>query len=347
MRAVVCVPGDTEVTEVPDPSPGEDEVVVEVDACGLCGSDVHFIADGLTQTGQILGHEFGGHIVETGRAVTGWRVGQAVAVNPLGSCRACRLCGRGLPFRCEAVPNVGINAPGAYAEYVAVPQGQLIALPDELPVEMGAHAEPLAVALQAVAHADAGPGDTALVYGVGTIGLNVIMGLRLAGVELIVAAGRSPGRRAAAELVGADEVIDTREIGVAEYARQKGHRFAAAFECSAAPGAFEEAMGVLEPGGTCVEVALSSESTAVTLGALVGDGLRLAGSCAFSYPTYQAAVEHIAAGRVPVTALISERVSLDDTPAALVRLRRPGELVRVLTRPGATSTERPSTSAAQ
>jgi (R,R)-butanediol dehydrogenase/meso-butanediol dehydrogenase/diacetyl reductase len=335
MRAVVCVPGDTEVAEVSDPSPAEGEVVVAVDACGLCGSDVHFIADGLTQPGQILGHEFGGRIVELGRAVTGWRVGQAVAVNPLGSCRSCRICDRGLPFRCEAVPNLGINAPGAYAEYVAVPQGQLIELPGELPVELGAHAEPLAVALQAVAHADPGPGDTALVYGVGAIGLNVIMALRLAGVDTIVAAGRSPGRRAAAAKVGADEVIDTREIGVTEYAREHGHRFAAAFECSAAPKAIEDAMSVLEPGGVCVEVALTPESAAVPLFPLVGEGLRLAGSCAFSYPAYRAAVEHIAAGRVPVTALISERVSLDDTPSALVRLRTPGELVRVLTRPGA------------
>jgi threonine dehydrogenase-like Zn-dependent dehydrogenase len=334
MRAVVCVPGDTEVTEVRDPSPREGEVVVEVDACGLCGSDVHFIAAGLTEPGQILGHEFGGRIVETGPAVTGWRVGQAVAVNPLGSCRSCRICTRGLPFRCEVRPNVGITAPGAYAEYVAVPQGQLVELPGELPVETGAHAEPLAVALRAVAHAAPGPGDTVLVHGVGTIGLNVIMALRLAGAGSIVAAGRSRGRRAAAAQVGAAAVIDTRVIAVTDYARRNGRRFAAAFECSGAPGAVEEAMGVLEPGGTCVQVALTPGSAAVPLLPLVGDGLRLVGSCAFAYPDYEAAVEHIAAGRVPVAALISERVDLDGTPSALMRLRSPGRLVRVLTRPG-------------
>lgn len=335
MKAVVCVPGGCEVAEVPDPRPATGEVVVEVDACGLCGSDVHTIASGRARDGQILGHEFGGHIAELGPDVQGWKTGQAVAVSPLGSCRQCRPCRRGLPFRCEAVPNLGVSAPGAYAEYVAVPHGQLVALPSGLPVEMGAHAEPLAVALEAVTQAGVGPGDAALVYGAGTIGLNVIMCLRLAGVDLIVAAGRSAGRRAAAAAAGADAVIDTREVGVGEYARRGGHRFAAVLECSAAPGAVSEALDVLEPGGICVEVALASGDAPVPLMRLVGDGLRLVGSCAFSHATYQAAVGHIASGRVPVAALISERVSLAGVPGALARLRTPGELVRVLTRPGA------------
>jgi threonine dehydrogenase-like Zn-dependent dehydrogenase len=338
MRAVVCVPDGCEVTDVPDPHPATGEVVVQVDACGLCGSDVHAVEYGMARPGHILGHEFGGHIVAVGDGVTGWRTGQPVAVNPLGSCGRCRACGNGLPFRCAAVPNLGVSAPGAYAEYVAVPQGQLTSLPPEVPAELGAHAEPLAVALQAVTNAGVRPGDDVLVYGVGTIGLNVIMALRLAGAGRIVAAGRSPGRRAAAAAAGADEVFDTRETGVREHADQHaerhGHRFAAVLECSAAPGAVAEALDVLEPGGVCVEVALTPESVPVPLGRLVGEGLRLAGSCAFTYEAYRAAVEHVVAGRVPVGALISERVSLADTPSALVRLRRPGELVRILARPG-------------
>jgi threonine dehydrogenase-like Zn-dependent dehydrogenase len=334
MRAVVCVPGGTEVADVPDPEPGARDVVVQVDACGLCGSDVHAVAAGFARRGQILGHEFSGRIVGTGPGVTGWRAGQAVAVNPLGCCGACRACGAGVPFRCDAVPNLGITAPGAFAQYVAVPQGQLVALPDGLPVELGAHAEPLAVALQAVSQAGAGPGDAVLVYGVGPIGLSVIMALRLAGVDAVVAAGRSAGRRAAAASVGADVVIDTRQIGVTEYARQAGLRFTAAIECSGAPGSVAEALGLLEPGGSCVEVALTSEDAAVPLLRMVGDGLRLSGTCAFSNPVYEAAVGHLAAGRVPAADLISDRVSLEDTPAALVRLREPGDLVRILTRPG-------------
>ncbi|MBX6355232.1 MAG: alcohol dehydrogenase catalytic domain-containing protein [Micromonosporaceae bacterium] len=333
MRAVVCVPGGVEVAEVADPVARPGEVVVAVEACGLCGSDVHAIEHGMTVDGQILGHEFAGRVVEAGSDVDAGLVGRAVAVNPVGSCGSCRACARGVPFQCPAVPNVGITAPGAYAQYVAVPQGQLVRLPDHLPVELGAHAEPLAVALHAVDLARVGPGDCVLVYGVGPIGLNAVIALRLAGVDAVVAAGRSPGRRAAAAAVGADVVVDTREVSIVDYAKQHGTRFTAVLECSAAPGAAMEALEVLAPGGTFVEVGLATDVAPVPLPRLVGEGLTLTGSCAFDAPTYQRAVDHIVAGRAPVAALISERVGLDATPEALVRLRTPGELVRLLTRP--------------
>ena len=334
MRAVVCVPGGTEVAEVPDPVAGPGEVVIEVEACGLCGSDVHAIEHGLTQPGQILGHEFAGRIAEVGAGVTGWQAGQAVAVNPLGACQACIECAAGLPFRCSALPNLGLSAPGAYAEYVAVQAGQLVRLPDGLPVDQGAHAEPLAVALQAVRQAGVGPGDAVLVHGVGSIGLNAIMALRLAGVDHIVGAGRSPGRRGAAADVGADAVIDTREISLRDYVAESGRKFQAVLDCSGAVGLFAESLEVLAGGGTFVEVALATEAPNVSLFGLVQGGFRMAGTCAYSYASYEAAVGHLAAGRVPADAIISERVSLDDTPSALARLQTPGDLVRLLSLPG-------------
>jgi threonine dehydrogenase-like Zn-dependent dehydrogenase len=333
MRAVVCVPGGVEVAEVKDPVPGPDEVVVAVEACGLCGSDVHAIEQGLTAAGQILGHEFGGRVVEVGSSVDDGRIGQAVAVNPLGSCGSCRACARGVPLQCPVVPNVGITAPGAYAQYVSVAERQLVRLPDDLPVEMGAHAEPLAVALNAVDLARVGAGDSALVYGVGPIGLNAIMALRLAGVDTVVGAGRSAGRRAAAAAVGADAVVDTRAVSIADVVADRGARFTAVLECSGAPGALAEALDVLEPGGVCVEVALATDVTPVPSIRLVAEGLTLTGNCAFDARTYDRAVAHIVTGQVPVASLISERVGLDATPEALVRLRTPGELVRLLTRP--------------
>ncbi|MGH3166409.1 MAG: zinc-dependent alcohol dehydrogenase, partial [Trebonia sp.] len=179
------------MSEVPDPAPAPDEVVIQVEACGLCGSDVHTLQNGQAADGQILGHEFSGRLVALGREVTGWREGQPVAASPLGSCGKCRICARGLAFRCPAAPNIGITRQGAYAEYIAVPARQLVALPEELPAEIGAHAEPLSVASQAVELSGAGPGDPVLVYGTGPIGLYAIMALRLAGAGPIVAAGRS------------------------------------------------------------------------------------------------------------------------------------------------------------
>jgi threonine dehydrogenase-like Zn-dependent dehydrogenase len=323
----------TTVGEVPDPTPAADEVVVAVDACGLCGSDVHSLQNGQAAPGQILGHEFSGRIVAVGSEVSGWDEGQAVAASPLGSCGKCRICARGLAFRCPVVENIGITKQGAYAQFVAVPARQLVALPEDLAVEVGSHAEPLSVASQAAKLARVGPGDPVLVYGVGPIGLYAIMALKLAGAGPIVAAGRSAGRRQAAADVGADVVIDTREISVAEYARQSGTLFAAVLECSASPGAFNEALAVTEPGGTVVEVALTPEQATIPLFGILSEGQHIVGACAFSDETYRESVAHLAAGRVPVERLVSERVSLDDTPDALRRLQTPGTLVRILSRP--------------
>ncbi|MBO0802494.1 MAG: alcohol dehydrogenase catalytic domain-containing protein [Nocardiopsaceae bacterium] len=333
MRAVLCHGTEAEVAEARDPSPAPDEVVVAVEACGLCGSDVHSLQNGEAADGQILGHEFSGRIAARGRDVTGWAEGQPVAASPLGSCGKCRICARGLNFRCPAAPNIGINRQGAYAQYVAVPARQLVALPRELPVELGAHAEPLSVGSQAVKLSGAGAGDPVLVFGVGPIGLYAIMALRLAGAGPIVAAGRSAGRREAAADVGADVVLDTRSRPVREWAEESGTKFAAALECSAAPGAFGELLDLLEPGGTCVEVALTPEEARVPLFGMLSEGLHLVGSCAFSDETYRESVDHLVAGRVPADRLISERVPLDGTPDALVRLRTPGTLVRILSRP--------------
>jgi threonine dehydrogenase-like Zn-dependent dehydrogenase len=333
MRAVLCEGTRAFVAEVPDPAPAPDEVIVEVDACGLCGSDVHALQGGQVARGQILGHEFSGRIAALGREVTGWQEGQPVAASPLGSCGKCRTCARGLAFRCEAAPNIGITRQGAYAQYVAVPARQLVALPAGLPVEVGSHAEPLSVALQAVSLARAGPGDPVLVYGVGPIGLYAIIGLRMAGAGPIVAAGRSAGRREAAAAVGADVVLDTRQVPVTAYAEESGTRFAAVLECSASPGAFTEAMTVTEPGGTVVAVALTPEAPPLPLFGMVSEGLHLVGACAFSDETYRVAVGHLASGRAPVERLVSERVTLDQTPQALARLRAPGSLVRVISRP--------------
>jgi len=333
VRALVCVPGGTEVADVPEPRPGDADVVVEVEACGVCGSDVHLVESGHAAVGQVLGHEFSGRVVATGRAANRWRIGQPVSVNPVGGCGDCRPCRAGLPFRCPRVPNIGIDAPGAYAEYVAVPQTQLVALPEDVDPEVGAYAEPLAVALRAVDLASPAPTDTALVYGVGAIGLNVIAALRIVGVDHIVAVGRSPGRRRAATAVGADDVLDSGQTDLVTWARAQSLSFQAGFDCSGAPGALAETLSVLGPGGVSVQVALRSDPETVDVGALVGRGLSLVGSCAFRPSDFEAAVQHLLAGRVSGASLVSERVPLEQAPDALVRLRRAGDLVRVLVQP--------------
>jgi threonine dehydrogenase-like Zn-dependent dehydrogenase len=333
MRALVVTgPGETEVAETAAARPARGEVVVRVDTCGICGSDVHAVARGRATAGQVLGHEFSGTISEIGEGVDGWRSGQRVAVNPLGSCGQCQRCRRGLPFWCE-VPNIGLSAPGALAEYVAVPALQLAALPDAVALRVGARAEPLAVALNATARGHVRPGDGALVFGVGPIGLNVIVALRLAGAGTIVAVGRSAGRREAAGELGADVVLDGRQTDAAAYVAEHGLEIGSAYECAGSPDALATALASLSPGGVCVEVALTPQPVTISPLALLRNGLTLTTSSAFAPDTYLRAVELLADGRVPVERLVSARLGLSDAPGALMRLRDPGALISIAIEP--------------
>jgi threonine dehydrogenase-like Zn-dependent dehydrogenase len=333
VKALVMQPGGVEVVERPDPVASPDGAVVAVHSCGICGSDVHVVEAGVRRRGQVLGHEFSGTVVSVGDDAGDLRVGQVVAVNPLGGCGSCAACEQGLPLLCAEVPNLGLTAPGGFAELVAVPRAQLFPLPDGVDPELGAHAEPLAVALHAIAMARAAPGDDALVFGVGPIGLRVILGLRACGAGRIVAVGRSPGRRSAAAAVGADVVLDSRETDVAAWAASAGLSFPQVYECSAAPDALTQCVPTLAVGGTVVEVGLPSEPATLDTRLFVGRNLHLVGSCAFGVAEYRRALELLCSGAVDVRPLVSERVPLAGAPDALARLRRPGDLVGVLVQP--------------
>ena len=333
MRALVTTSAGIELDDVPAPNPPPGGVVVQVLACGICGSDVHLVQDGRAAAGTVLGHEFAGVISAVGKGVTGWHEGRPVAVNPIGSCGTCAACRAELPFRCATVPNLGMSAPGAFAEYVAVPQEQLVGLPAGLDPWVGSRAEPLAVALRAVELGGVREGDAVAVFGVGSIGLNVIIGLRLAGAGRIVAVGRSAGRRAAAATFGADVVLDAGETSLVDYAAREGISFASTYECAGAATALDECTQVLVPGGTCVQVALPSEPVSFNLRGLAGRGQKIVGSCAFVASNYEAAVDHLASGRVAAEPLVSARVPLREGADMFVKLRTPGDLVGVVVEP--------------
>jgi threonine dehydrogenase-like Zn-dependent dehydrogenase len=330
----VRVPGGVAVAEQPDPVAGPGEVVVAVHSCGICGSDVRAAEANTGRAHGIPGHEFSGTVVEIGREVDGWRVGQAVAVNPLGGCGACEWCQRGMLIRCTGRPNLGLGAPGGFAEYVSAHHSQLYALPEGLAVEYGSRVEPLAVGLRAIADAGSPAGANAIVFGVGPIGLHLIQGLRALGAATIVAVGRSSaGRREAAARVGADVVLDSRETDVADYVVEHGLEIAQAYECSADPGALVVLGRAVRGAGAIVMVAIPREPVLVDAHLLVNRGQHLVGACAFGSSDYARSLEMIASRKVEVETLITERVPLEAGPEAFVRLRHPGDLVSVLVQP--------------
>jgi threonine dehydrogenase-like Zn-dependent dehydrogenase len=237
-------------------------------------------------------------------------------------------------IRCTGRPNLGLNAPGGFAEYVAAHQSQLFALPEGMPTEYGSRVEPLAVGVRAIVEGGDPKGQNAIVYGVGPIGLHLVQALRADGAETIVAVGRSSvGRREAAAKVGADVVLDSRETDVADYVSQKGIDISQAYECSADEQALVVLSRAVRPAGTIVAVALGWTPAAFDTHLFVAKGQRMFGSCASGNGDYARALELIASRAVDVEPLISERIPLAEGPDAFVRLRHPGNLVSILVQP--------------
>ncbi|MBL7518911.1 alcohol dehydrogenase catalytic domain-containing protein, partial [Frankia sp. CNm7] len=191
-----------EVVTVDDPTPGPDELVVAVGACGICGSDLKSYS--ALPAGSVLGHEFCGEVVAAGtRARETWREGQFVAAMPVRACGRCRWCLADEPAHCERADLLGVGgAAGAFAELVRVDANLAVALPTSVG-DVGAAVEPLAVGLHAAVTAGIRPGDRVLVLGGGSVGTAVtVWARRLGAVEVVVSDPAAP-RRAGAAAVGA------------------------------------------------------------------------------------------------------------------------------------------------
>jgi threonine dehydrogenase-like Zn-dependent dehydrogenase len=228
VKAVSCSHGTLSVVDLPDPHPGEGQLVLDVRACGICGSDLHAKdhADELTEvmaeigyrdfmrgdTPTVLGHEFAGVIAERGsRTPKALRAGMTVVSFPLVRSRG-------------AVQLTGLSplAPGGYAEQVLVEAALTFPVPNGLAVDMAAMTEPMAVALHAVRRSEIKKSDTSIVIGCGPVGLAVICQLKARGVGTVVASDFSPARRALATRCGADVVVDPTVDSPYEKAASKG-----------------------------------------------------------------------------------------------------------------------------
>jgi (R,R)-butanediol dehydrogenase/meso-butanediol dehydrogenase/diacetyl reductase len=197
-----------EVADVDDPTPGAGELVLQVTACGICGSDLKLRPS--MRAGLVMGHEFCGEVVAKGADTDpAWQVGRHVTALPIFGCGQCLACLAGEPAHCEQADLVGVGgSPGGFAEYVRVHQRETVALPDDLDPSLGALVEPLAVGLHAVERARIRSGDTVLVVGAGPVGLSVITWAARSGASELVVSDPSAVRREAAAQFGATRIIE-------------------------------------------------------------------------------------------------------------------------------------------
>lgn len=245
-----------EVRDWPDPTPGPKEVVLEVRACGVCGSDVHFyetdqegyiLYPGLTKFPTILGHEFSGRVVACGPEVEMLQVGDMVTAEEMIWCGRCIPCRNGYPNQCENLEEIGFTIPGAFAKYIVLDEKYCWKIDaiaerlgdEEAAYDLGALTEPTCVAYNAMFERAHGfrPGHYVAVFGAGPIGLAATGLARAAGAGLVVAFDVSPSRLELAQKVGADYTYNPREVNPAEVLMtlSKGAGFDFYVEAAGAP----------------------------------------------------------------------------------------------------------------
>ncbi len=330
-----------EVREWADPEVGPNDVLLEIQACGVCGSDMHFyetddqnyiLYPGLTKFPTILGHEFSGKVVEMGKNVKNLKPGDYVTVEEMIWCGRCTACRNGYPNHCERLEEIGFTIPGAFAKYIAVDEkfcwkvdGILDRYGRDKGLEMAAMTEPTTVAYNGMFERAGGfrPGHFVSVFGSGPIGLAAIGLAEAAGAGMIVAFEISPQRRGLAKKIGADYVYDPREVSPSQVMMElsKGAGFDFQVEAAGAPHLtvpqMEKAMAI---NGKVVQIGRAARTVPMYLETFqVRRGQFFGAQGHSGHETFPNVVRLVASGRLDLSPIITGRFGLDDTVAAIAR----------------------------
>lgn len=323
---------DVRLAEEPVPVPLAGQSLIEVIAVGLCGSDLHWYEDGGIGDARLTRPLVAGHEI-AGIVVGGRRDGQRVAVDPSIPCLGCDMCVRGYRNLCRNVIFAGHSTQdGGLQQLLAWPDDLLHVLPDRLSDSDGAMLEPLGVAIHAFDLGHVGLGASVAVIGCGPIGLCLLQVLQVGGVRHLLAVDPLPHRRAAAERLGADVVLNSESSGYAEQlqAASAGVGVDVAFEVAGNDDAIKAAIDVVRPGGRVVLAGIPSDDrSAFSAGSARRKGLSLVLARRMS-DVYPRAISLVASGRVDVSSLVSHRFPLAKADIAFaVAARREGLKVMV------------------
>lgn len=333
-----------EITDMPTPEVGPNDLLVQVKACGICGSDIHGYdgSSGRRIPPLVMGHEAAGVVAAAGANVSRFREGDRITFDSTVSCGQCDFCRRGSSNLCDNRKVLGVSCGeyrqhGAFAEYVLVPQNICYALPDSLGFEQAAMIEAVSVAVHAANRTPVSLGDTAVVVGSGMIGLLVVQAIRLAGCANVIAVDLEDSRLRIARELGATVTLNAGQVDVIEEVRKlTGGRGAdCALEVVGATPTIRTAVECVRKGGSVTLVGNLAPNVEVPLQAIVTRELSLYGSCA-SNGEYPECIALLESGAIDVNPLITATASLEEGPDWFRRLYagEPGAM-KVIIQPSA------------
>jgi len=329
MKALVLQDfGQMVVEELPDPAPGPGEVLIAVVATGICGSDLHGYTgeNGRRAPGQVMGHESVGTVAALGPGTdgTGLTVGDTVTFNPVVVPDSAVEAYAGREQMCPDKYVIGVaqHVVSSFAQLLAVPRRNVVALPADMPVEHGALVEPVAVAVHAVARAGVQPGQSVFVAGAGPIGQSVVLALLMAGVERIVVSDVDAGRRALVEQLGARSVDPAAEPAPDQVRAAFDGPADTSIDAVGIDRTVQDCLLATRLGGAVCLVGMGAPKLALDAYRISVDEHTLVGSFTYSSADFARAAAWMGTSPPQAAALISRSVPLAEGPAAFASLAR-------------------------
>ncbi|OIQ10377.1 Sorbitol dehydrogenase [Moorella thermoacetica] len=318
-RANLIKPGQFAEEEVPIPSVEDDQLLINVKVCGICGSDIHafYGKHPFIKCPIVLGHEFSGVVSAVGTKVKNkWQIGERVIVEPSLICGHCYNCRHGRYNICDELKVIGCQSDGAFAEYIAVPEEKVIPLNDKLSFEEGAMVEPLAVGVHAVNKAQLKAGQVAVIIGAGTIGLMVTQAAKAIGARVIVSDINETKLELAKQL-GADNIINSQNAPLSrELKKLIPERADVIFECVGAPATIREAITVAWKGSKIIIVGVVKDEVPIPVGLIQDRELELVGDLMYMKNDFIQSQNMVIEGKVKLEPMINKIFNLKEVGKA-------------------------------
>jgi alcohol dehydrogenase/L-iditol 2-dehydrogenase len=340
MRALVkfgSQDGQVEVRDIPEPNkPGSNEVLLEVKAAGVCGSDLHMWREHHSWTIKlplVLGHEFCGVVADVGDQITGFQIGDRVVCETAAYvCGQCVYCLSGNYNLCPHRKGYGALADGAFTRYVIARPQILHRIPDNVPFEHAALTEPICVAYNALVEKTAmKPGDLVVIQGPGPIGIMALLIAQLRGASTIIMLGTDADehRLEVAAGLGAHYVINIQRENPLARVKSLGDGFGAnlVVDCTGVSRALKQSLGLVRPSGTITKIGWGPQPLDFNLDPLVQKAVTLQGSFSHTYPTWERVIGLLSSGQIDLKPVIGGLYGLDDWHSAFSKMEA-GENVK-------------------